>query len=78
MNFSHKNGETEPPTRPGHYWLRGVRKHGHKRIRLRHLLHVVRASHTTFEVEWGGVAMPIELYEGQWWGPVCPPWEDTP
>lgn len=80
MTFSHRNGETEPPTEPGWYWFEGaVRGTGPDR----HLREVVRV---LVQVDINGVtknqitfdhhrANPYERVKDRWWGPITPPWK---
>ena len=68
--YSHRNGETEPPTEEGYYWssdndtdyMSGVVQVSES---------YVFGSLSEFDKGY------LELFKGQWWGPVTPPWDDT-
>lgn len=76
--YYHRNGETEPPTVNGWYWFDGT-------IRDEDIYRGVVET-CRFEVrgdvwfrygivgrEWD---FPEEQMQGQWWGPVVPPWSE--
>lgn len=75
MTYSHRNGETEPPTVRGYYWFKGIiMRYGDPQD---------IADLKT--VEWLGDCGVIVNEEsddfladtkGQWYGPVTPPWEN--
>lgn len=75
--YSHRNGETEPPTEAGYYFFRG-----------RKMRHPRRTSVGAMVRVWQGdgemrtqlrTCSPCSVDEmvGRWWGPVTPPWEDA-
>lgn len=75
MQYSHRNGESEPPTMAGHYWFKGRRS----RWKIQHLLWVVMVDkHSYGVVVSSDMCIPVSEYEGQWWGPIQPPWEQSP
>lgn len=66
--YTHRNGETETPDRPGWYWIHGevdspiVHIHGGP--------YGMRA--------WNSATESYILAEhlvGRWWGPIVPPWQ---
>lgn len=73
--YSHRNGETEPPTEAGFFWFIG-RKHKHSQ-------RVSRAG--VYRAWWNAGELRISIAPwspcsvdelvGRWWGPVTPPWE---
>jgi hypothetical protein len=72
--FSHRNGETAPPTRPGWYWFDG--KTPERMCILRVWVEDGEPMvNVTFLKEGYSRHVPAVLHEGQWWGPVTPPWE---
>lgn len=83
--YSHRNGETEPPTTKGNYWVKGFATINGAIMRLSLMLTVA---------DWRDSAMYAKLPDGglvtvrgtstgfasaewncEWWGPVMPPWE---
>lgn len=61
--YSHRNGETEPPSESGYYWFDGfVIMSSGNRLRVRDMLEPEQEPRD-------------RTYEGQWWGPVTSPWE---
>lgn len=83
--YSHRNGETEPPTMKGYYWVKGFATINGVIMRLSLMLTVA---------DWHNSAMYAKLPDGglvtvrgtstgfasaewncEWWGPVMPPWE---
>lgn len=77
MNYPHRNGETEAPTKhdfigTGQYWFKGT---------------VTSANCGTYEIssivecylghvynDQTGETLPKNAHVGQWWGPIVPPW----
>lgn len=78
--YSHRNGETEPPTRPGWYWVKDVQPKGWDWIGL-HMRYVDRISknhpkRTAYRIDSVGNEYLEDIGETlQWWGPIVPPWE---
>jgi hypothetical protein len=67
MTYSHRNGETEPPTEDGYYWLRSVPGDLRRAIGITEILEGEPPEGLlTFE----------ELAGVRWWGPVTPPWDE--
>lgn len=64
--YTHRNGETEPPTEPGNYWFKGV---------LLFLDSPGREREETTLIVNVSLDFVLDKYEGQWWGPIVPPWE---
>ena len=72
--YTHRNGETEPPTEAGYYgFIRKGLRHGW-------IVTVVKYDEqgemrayygTRYEEEYR------ELEPGKWWGPITGPWEAT-
>ena len=77
-HYKHRDGETESPTEPGEYWFRGEfgNKHteGRVLVQLRYSVNGV----TEYRVSEHSLHYGIEMYKcnGQWWGPILPPWDD--
>jgi hypothetical protein len=73
MTYTHRNGETAPPTEPGRYWFNGVfNSKGTYNI-----VGIVESNQipgTTYNDVTGEVLKNSD-YTGQWWGPMVPPWE---
>jgi hypothetical protein len=77
--FSHRNGETEPPTEEGEYWFRGrvlnrpVAQRVHVSAwRFGNGREELRISNPFLD---DGNEMEMYKCDGRWWGPVHPPWE---
>lgn len=80
QQYSHRNGETEPPTiLEHHYWFKGDEGSGYDDEGP--LVFVMPAEKDIgpyiysdcYEV---GGRVPIADMQGQWWGPVLPPWAE--
>lgn len=76
MSYTHRNGEEEAPTVMGIYWFKG---HSSGLEKTQDVYRFQRYPETgdwvcidTFESDYA--YRPHEL-EGQWWGPIVPPWE---
>lgn len=73
--YSHRNGEAEAPTIRGQYWFKGTIEDRTKAM----ICHVTEWPDDGWQV-WDNTDY-IESYvsiggaNGQWWGPVVPPWE---
>ncbi len=75
MKFLHRNGETEPPTRVGHYWFKGS-VDGEP---LAEKVTVMRwAKSGNLAVIGVDATSDLRDFDGQWWGPESetPPWEE--
>lgn len=83
MTYTHRNGETEPPTIPGDFWYKGKLHHrGHTdESRNYHhdcggMFHIYPHWHTNkLCIDGEECIHYMEDAEGQWWGPVVPPWD---
>jgi hypothetical protein len=86
VTYTHRNGETEPPTIEGMYWFRGkgrsefgygpttIECEGRTWVRFSELDGAIYGPFVSIE---GNELLQIGLeVEGQWYGPIVPPWED--
>jgi hypothetical protein len=84
LHYTHRNGETEPPTVPGEYWFDGaiLADGGYYKTgtKWRDQVYVSNSEH--------GLQVEFQYYEdwdqfspwqvvGRWWGPIVPPWEEN-
>lgn len=75
MTYSHRNGETEPPTEADRYWFDGFRiKHNGNRAHIRDIVTTDDNGNVYNDVD--GEMNPVATYEGRWWGPIVPPWAE--
>lgn len=65
--YTHRNGETEPPTVKGNYWFKGI---------LLFIDSPGREREETSLVVNVSLDFMLDKYVGRWWGPVMPPWEN--
>lgn len=72
--YAHRNGETENPTTPGFYWFDGLRVNisGNK-LWVRDLLEIDDNGY----IDPQGSGLPVAAWDGEWWGPIVPPWEQS-
>lgn len=76
MSYSHRNGETEPPTMAGMFGFR------HSAGKRGWIVDVVER-HGKFERVMDYMdddddsTLSIEDFDGQWWGPITGPWDET-
>lgn len=75
MTFSHRNGETEPPTVAGRYWFDGYRIWSDSKGQ--NVKDIVEIN----ERGWiynciGGWTDSLMDFNGKWYGPIVAPWED--
>jgi len=66
--YAHRNGETDAPTADGFYWYLDndtEYQYGVVNIVDGYVFGSLSKSDDGY----------LELFEGQWWGPVVPPWE---
>lgn len=77
--YSHRNGESEPPTAKGFYWLREDGADGgvvpviwQAEIRYRGNVDIRAGWIVSGEID----HYVDELDDAQWWGPLTPPWSD--
>lgn len=77
--YAHRNGETEPPTIEGSFWFKGKLHHHDYSHDVAGLETISRHWRTTkLFVDGEECAHYLEEAEGQWWGPVVPPWSAQP
>jgi hypothetical protein len=77
MTYSHRNGETEPPTKPGWYWVKGTESYSvWDALQMRYVDRKYQGARMAYRMDSIGQES-IEDIGGklQWWGPVVPPWE---
>ena len=85
MIFSHRNGETEPPTEIGWYWCGGALTVDGTRRKIWNMLYLADWHNESFVVGLPDGQMAVlgkdatgfreVTFSCQWWGPVTPPWE---
>lgn len=79
MTYTHRNGETERPTEPGTYWIKGTAGNYEGLTSLVEDRTVVDKDedgnlfvfHPVFDI-WDS----IDVFNCRWWGPGILPWED--
>lgn len=74
MAFAHRNGETEAPTTPGRYWFKGAMD-GWTRAVFTTVVATDKGVMAWNDMSHVDSFTDISQFEGQWWGPVVPPWE---
>lgn len=83
MSFAQRNGEEEQPTEPGWYWFKGVHRLFDEDGERTDLTGPTEGM-VYFHVEQAPLYLMDTVstkrlfswnYQGQWWGPVTPPWE---
>jgi len=78
MAYSHRNGETELPTKPGWYW---VKVHQSKYpiwsgLDMRYVDRLYHDERLAYRMDSIGSEPIADIGETlKWWGPVTPPWE---
>jgi len=72
--YSHRNGETEPPTVEGWYWWSGTVVGAYAEKGLVNIT-VPRDSKIQIWPSWCDGWLGAEDMPGQWYGPVVAPWE---
>lgn len=76
MQYTHRNGETEPPAERGYFWFRGqIIRPGQVRG-TRHLLCGLVFGSGELVIRPSSKVVSVQDCHGQWWGPVTPPWEE--
>jgi len=76
-SYSHRNGETEPPTVAGWYWFESnvtPLRTGVLRVYIEDNEPMVNV---TFIKDGYSKHMSAASEDGQWWGPLVPPWGDN-
>lgn len=79
MTYSHRNGETELPTEEGRFWLKGnvvVRQIVDEHIQYASLVSIYKRSGWRVILEDYGSRTNLKKCDGQWWGPIVPPWDE--
>ena len=78
QTYTHRNGETTPPTVDGYYWFVGqVVKPGQVRGKHHREVGKVYAFQAPAPFLISGKRVTVKNCAGQWWGPLLPPWEDA-
>jgi hypothetical protein len=79
MNYSHRNGETEPPTVPGWYWVQRVKPFIWGRVLKMDLYHDEDTEYLYVEDDEGREFRLPDAFgnDSRWWGPLMPPWDDN-
>jgi hypothetical protein len=75
--FSHRNGETEPPTEAGFFWFIGRKRKHPQRVRRGGVYRVWWNSGELYTRINSWSSCQVDELAGQWWGPVIPPWQTT-
>lgn len=77
QRYSHRNGESVPPTIEGLYWFKGtINRYGDPQD-IADLKTVEFRNGTGIIVNEEGDDFLFEA-QGQWYGPIVPPWEVQP
>lgn len=71
--YSHRNGETEPPSVEGRFWFKGMLD----KIPSTGIVAINAGWQTTCWPDWIEGWSPPDDFQGQWWGPVTPPWNES-
>lgn len=74
QTYSHRNGETEPPTQVGHYWFKGIVNGYSVAEKVTVMMWTGSGALRVIGIDEGS---RLEHFHGQWWGPESevPPWE---
>lgn len=76
--YSHRNGEMEPPTTEGFYWLRQEDLDGDV-VHVSWQAEILFRGKVDIRAGWiisGEIDCYVdELADAQWWGPLTPPWD---
>lgn len=75
MTYIHRNGEREAPAVDGLYWFKGITESLFPGETIQRPIQVLTASGET--LAWNDSVLSfreINEFDGQWWGPVVPPW----
>jgi hypothetical protein len=89
LHYTHRNGETEPPTVPGEYWFDGAVVYDKGPLSAfslgTHIRDQVKVEQPRWaqepgllvELPWGDLPEYFSPWQvvGRWWGPIVPPWE---
>lgn len=77
MMYTHRNGETIPPTETGRYWFKGMVRS----MQYNAITSVINDDeYAGYLAAWyefcgDGWFESTKAFNGQWWGPVLAPWE---
>jgi len=77
QGYSHRNGETEPPTVEGWYWWIGTVVGSYTEKGLVSVTVPRDNSKIQIWPSWCDGWLGIEDMLGEWWGPLVPPWGDN-
>lgn len=78
MMYTHRNGETIPPTETGRYWFKGLVRS----MEYNAITSVINDDeYAGYLAAWyefcgDGWFESTKAFNGQWWGPVLAPWEE--
>jgi hypothetical protein len=79
--YSHRNGETEPPTRCGDYWVSDRIDGEYYEPEILHVCHYNRGSGLAvdiFDTANDNYMTPVVNVDARWWGPIeMPSWEQN-
>jgi hypothetical protein len=80
QRYSHRNGETEPPTEVGYFWFEGKFLASPHRVSWlpanMRVLVLERNNDTICVFEaYDGFTGVVDNFHGRWWGPLVPPRE---
>ena len=79
QQYSHRNGETEPPTTAGEFWFDGAGIASSHVYKWRDRFSVERHNGVLCVFDDDGYPLlPVTSMAGRWWGPIMPPWEQQP
>ena len=74
--YSHRNGETEPPTVDGWYWWSGTVIGAYAEKGLVNITVPRNDANIQIWPSWCDGWLGAKDMQGQWYGPIVPPWED--
>jgi hypothetical protein len=73
MAYTHRNGETEPPTQQGMF---GFRPSSNSEGWIVDVVEVNGRLERIMSYS-DDETMPIDEFDGQWWGPITGPWDSA-
>lgn len=74
MTYTHRNGETGLPTAEGWYWFGGLFDGRKTRGLVKANAHDWKLFELEFWPAWIDGWVEPDVFRGQWWGPIPPPW----
>lgn len=74
QQYSHRNGETEPPTTDGYFWFKGTLQDETASGLVDVFTYQDRVDLAPL---WEHGNYPAACFVGRWWGPVLMPWESN-